>query len=284
VLAFGGPYGNREATLALLARAKELGIGGRNLICTGDVAAYCADPEATAGLLREAGATVVLGNCEQALGADAEDCGCGFAAGGRCDTLAAEWYAHCRRALSAGTRRWMAGLPETARFVLGGRHFAVVHGAPGEIARFVFASTPQAEKRAAIDRAGAEAVICGHSGLPFVQAVGAGLWLNAGAIGMPANDGTPRVWCALLTPRPGGTRVQLMALDYDWPVAAARMRAAGLPPAYAETLATGLWDSCEILPPAERAARGLALAPTTQDWLDKAPPVPANSAVPAAAS
>ena len=37
-----------------------------------------------------------------------------------------------------------------------------------------------------------DAIIGGHSGLPFTQTLGSRLWHNPGAIGMPANDGTPR--------------------------------------------------------------------------------------------
>lgn len=44
VLVFGGPYSNLQATRALIARADQLGVPSQNLICTGDVVAYCGDP------------------------------------------------------------------------------------------------------------------------------------------------------------------------------------------------------------------------------------------------
>ena len=46
------------------------------------------------------------------------------------------------------------------------------------------------------------------------------------------------------------------SFEYDHLTAAARMREHKLPAAYALTLETGLWDNCEILPPAETAAQG----------------------------
>ncbi len=41
--------------------------------------------------------------------------------------------------------------------------------------------------------------------------------------------------------------------------AATVMRRANLPEAYAATLSSGLWDSCEILSPVEARAQGVAL-------------------------
>ena len=50
---FGGPYSNVRAVTALRARAAELGIQASRTICTGDVVAYCAEPEETVALIRE---------------------------------------------------------------------------------------------------------------------------------------------------------------------------------------------------------------------------------------
>ena len=44
VLVFGGPYGNLEATRAVFAEARRRSIAPNNIVCTGDLAAYCADP------------------------------------------------------------------------------------------------------------------------------------------------------------------------------------------------------------------------------------------------
>jgi hypothetical protein len=70
---------------------------------------------------------------------------------------------------------------------------------------------------------------------------------------MPAHDGTARVWFSLLTPRPGGIRIEHRALAYDHAAAARAMRAAGLAEGYAAALETGLWPSEDVLPPDERA-------------------------------
>lgn len=267
VLIFGGPYGNLEATQALRAAAGRHGIAASNVICTGDVVAYGADPQRVTDLIRDWGCAVVMGNCEESLAADAEDCGCNFNEGSTCAALSAHWFAATRRDLDNESKRWMGALPRRVDFSLGGRRLAAVHGAASHISGWVFASTSTATKQAEIEATGADGIIAGHCGLPFTDIVDGRLWHNSGALGMPANDGTARVWYSTLTPAAGGIDIVHHPLDYDHDAAAAKMRTRGYPAEYAACLGTGLWPSCDILPMAERLARGRRLSLQPWRWL-----------------
>jgi predicted phosphodiesterase len=266
VLLFGGPYSNLDATRAVLEAAGRLGLSPGQIICTGDVVAYCADAAATVALVRQSGIAVVMGNCEESLGSAAGDCGCGFAAGSACDRLSAAWYAYADAMLDPGSRAWMRGLPRRIDLIVGGHRLAVVHGTPERINAFVFASAPDAELRRHLVASRCDGIIGGHCGIPFTRIVDGRLWHNPGAVGLPANDGTPRTWFSLLAPRGGAIEIRHVSLDYDHAAAAAAMRAARLPPAYADALETGLWPSCDVLPPDERAQRGHALVFTSLRW------------------
>ena len=274
VLVFGGPYSNLEATLAVLAEARRRAIPRERIVCTGDIVAYAADAVGTAAAIRDAGIWAVMGNCEESLAAEAEDCGCGYAEGSACDRLASEWYAHAHRTLDAESRRWMGALPRQVVLKIGGRRLRVIHGGTRQINRFVFASTPEPVKRLETSGLAEDGVICGHSGIPFTEVIGGKLWHNAGAIGMPANDGTPRTWFSVLTPTDDGLRIEHMALEYDHRSAARKMRASGLPTGYADALETGRWPSLDVLPPAERAAAGRAIEAGTVLWPKPPPPDP----------
>src|SRR5260370_564833 len=127
-------------------------------------------------------------------------------------------------------RGGVGGLPGRLTLEIGGRCLAVIHGGVRQINRFVFASTPEPVKRREIAGLAEDGVIAGHSGIPFTELIGAKLWHNAGAIGMPANDGTPRIWFSLLVPTDEGLSIEHVALDSDPRSAARTMRAAGLPP------------------------------------------------------
>jgi hypothetical protein len=185
-----------------------------------------------------------------------------------------QWFAFARSALNPDAKAWMRALPGQLRLSLGGRRLAVIHGGGADISRFVFASTPISEKDAELDRLDADGVIGGHSGLPFTQILGEAprdrqMWHNAGAVGLPANDGTPTVWFSILAPTPDGIEITHHPLAYDHSAAAASMRKNGLPEAYARALADGLWPAVDVLPHAERELRGQPLSPTMVCWSDQ---------------
>jgi len=277
VLCFGGPYSNVQATDAMLTRAGELGLAPEQIICTGDVVAYAADPAATVERVRDAGIQVVMGNCEESLGFNAADCGCGFEQGSACAHWSEVWFTHAASQLDEEALTWMRALPRQLRFTLAGRRFAVIHGGDEDISEYIFASTPVAAKARIFERLSrndhVDAVVGGHSGLPFTQTLGSRLWHNPGAIGMPANDGTPRVWYSLLRPAPDGVEIKHRALAYDHAAAARKMRSADLPEGYADCLSSGLWPSLDVLPTPERRNTGKALAEETYFWK----PVPARA-------
>jgi hypothetical protein len=266
VLLFGGCYSNLQATQALLGAAQSLNIPPTRIICTGDIVAYAADPAATVDLIRTSAIPVIMGNCEASLGHQANDCGCGFTQGSTCDRLSAAWYAHANAHLDNTARAWMRALPRRIDLVVGDRRLAIVHATPTSINQFVFASTPDATLRPLIEATACDGVIAGHCGIPFTRIVDGKLWHNPGAIGVPAHDGTPRVWFSVLTPLPTGLEIRHHPLDYDHRTATAAMHAAGLPTGYADALHTGLWPGTDVLPPAERAQAGIPLQLSPIIW------------------
>lgn len=82
------------------------------------------------------------------------------------------------------------------------------------------------------------------------------VWLNSGALGMPANDGTPRVWFTTIKKKENDFEIQFHALDYDYLLQQTKMVELNLPKVYANTLQTGLWDSTEVLRSEEVALTG----------------------------
>jgi hypothetical protein len=266
VMIFGGPCSNLEATQAVLGEAARLAIPADRIICTGDIVAYGADAADTVELVRNSARHVVMGNCEQSIALGSDDCGCGFPAGGTCERLSAAWFAHATRELDADARAWMAGLPHRIDIQIATYRLAVIHGGVDIVNRFIFASTAPAIKFEEIENVGVDGVIGGHCGLPFTQIIDGQLWHNAGIVGMPANDGTPRLWFSLLRAESDGIAIEHRALEYDHAGAAAKIRHASLPEEYATALETGLWSSCEILPREEVHERGVALEPGRVFW------------------
>jgi predicted phosphodiesterase len=261
LLIFGGPYSNLAATQAMRAEAERLMIPPQRVICTGDLVAYCARPQETVDLIRDWGIHVVLGNCEESLAAGAIDCGCGFKTGTACSLLSVEWYNYAAQHIDEAARIWFATLPRTLKLNFRNHHVQVVHGTPTRINQFIFASTDQNEKLQELKLLECDTLIAGHCGIPFGESIGNKYWLNAGVIGMPANDGTPDGWYMLLEGSNGSCRASWQRLSYHAAQTATEMQNAGLKSGYAETILNGLWPSEDVLPNQDKKQRGKALQP-----------------------
>ncbi len=259
LLVCGGAYGNLEALEALAAFQLGHGISDDHVIHTGDTVAYCADAEASVQFMAQRGWTAIRGNVEEQIASRGDDCGCGFEEGSVCDAASQRWYAHAIATLSQSGKAWMAGLPSHLCFTMAGVRVRVVHGSVSRTNRFMFASLSDGEFEAELAAANADLVIAGHTGIPFTRMIGSRCWHNSGALGMPANDATARIWVSVVSPADDGIDITHHALTCDVHAAASKIRAAGLPEGYADGLVSGLWPSPDILPERERVGTGKAL-------------------------
>ncbi len=263
VLLFGGPYSNFDAIKALKKQADNIGIPPNHIICTGDIVAYCAQPYETVEMIRSWGIHVLMGNCEESFANKADDCGCGFNKGTSCDLLSAEWFQYANTQLIDEQREWFAKLPRKLSFTFFDKKVQIVHGSISSINQFLFASSdPQLFLQQATI-SDADIIIAGHSGIPFSKKIHDKLWHNAGAIGMPANDGTSNTWFSVLSRSDEKTRIESIALHYDHEHAHEQMQLAGLKNKYASALKTGLWPSMDVLPTEEKQCQGKAIQPQT---------------------
>lgn len=260
LLFFGGVYSNLQALQALRAFAESNHFPPGNIFCTGDILGYCAQPVECIELIRDWKINVIAGNVELQIRDGEEDCGCDFTTGGRCDLLSKNWYAYTKSKMNTKEKDWLRSLPEFIQFKYLDTKLTVLHGSWFNTSEFIFKSTPWSRKQENFVATKSDVIVAGHCGLPFADAQKNYCWLNAGVIGMPANDGTSRVW--FLTMQDYNKDEPLYRfhnLEYDYTTAANLMLANNLPASYAKTLSTGIWDNCEILPQAETQAQGVPL-------------------------
>ncbi|WP_231871785.1 metallophosphoesterase [Oleiphilus sp. HI0079] len=257
VIVFGGPYSNLAALTAMKQKSAELQVPATNIICTGDVVAYCAQAQETIDLIRDWGIHVVQGNCEDSLANDKEDCGCGFDEESVCDIASKQWFAFARKAVNKESKNWMATLPTSISFSYNHTAMHVIHGGLEQQNQFIFASSSTKEKQKQLETAHANVMIGGHCGIPFGQQLDANhYWLNAGVIGMPANDGEASTWYMTLSKSASHIEVAWHRLRYTVSDTVSAMQTHQLCPGYAEALESGLWPSLDILPDPERKQVG----------------------------
>ena len=268
LLLFGGPYSNLQALQAMAEVARKHDIAESHVICTGDIVAYCGQPVETTDLIRDWGIHVLMGNCEESFATSADDCGCGFGDGSQCDLLSVEWFRFANDQVRGDQRQWFASLPRRIGFTAGRRSAHVVHGSVTRINRFMYASQPDSDFVEEHAHSAAELIIAGHSGIPFSRKThspktGEQLWHNAGAIGMPANDGSTATWYSILYPEGDKLRIETQSLAYDHDSAVKAMMAADLNNGYANCLTNGRWPSMDVLPEEEKQQQGIQIRPFT---------------------
>ncbi len=254
LLIFGGVYSNLQALEAMKKIAKSENIPSENIICTGDIVGYCAQPNECLQTIKDWGIHTILGNVEIQLRDDETDCGCNFNDNSRCDIFSKQWFPYAQKNTSELNKTWLKTLPDHISFDYNQKKCLVVHGNIQETSGYVFKSTPWEIKQQNFDKSAADLILSGHCGLPFASIHQDKYWLNAGVIGMPANDGTTKVWYMIINEKP--FRFEHFTFEYDFQTAATKMEDNGLPKAYSETLKTGIWDNCEILPEIETTAQG----------------------------
>jgi predicted phosphodiesterase len=252
VAVFGGVYNNYLALDAAIADAR--GRGAESLVCLGDLGGFGPRPDRVFPLLRDHEVRVMAGNYDVSVGGGLEDCGCGYT-DPRDNRFAQISYDYTYRNTSAENRAWLAGLPTAFTFRLGDARVLTCHGSPRQTNEFLWESgTPDGLIRWFLDRTGADLILATHTGIKWQRRLADGRGLvNVGALGRPENDGTTRVWYALLEASGGDWRAEHVPVSYDHERLAAEMREEGLPEEFVETVTTGWWTTClEILPAKER--------------------------------
>lgn len=265
LLFFGGVYSNLQSLQALKNWCDERNYAADNIFCTGDILGYCAQPTECIELIKEWGVVCIAGNVELNIRNNVDDCGCDFNEGGRCDLFSKNWYAYTKSKVETVHMAWLHGLPHHVKFLYHDKQVLIVHGSWFSTSAFIFKSTDWQTKQDNFDATGADIIIAGHCGLPFADAANNKLWLNAGVIGMPANDGTNRVWFVTTYVANDKIEYTFHSYQYDHITASGLMKENGLPATYAQTLHTGIWDNCEILPQQETMQQG---KPITFDRLN----------------
>jgi len=256
LLIFGGPYSNLHALQALRKVAEEKSIKPTQIICTGDIVGYCAFPDESVKFVRDWGIHTIAGNVEFNLRDEADDCGCNFDEGSRCDLLSRQWYPFAKSKISQEALTYLHNIPEFIRFEYHGKKYFVLHGSYENTSEFIFKSTNKEVKEKTLNVTNADVILAGHCGIPFSDDIENKRWLNAGVIGMPANDGKSNTWYCILS---NGVPT-FHQLQYDHHKANQAMLENPLPKSYAKTLVDGIWDNCDVLPEIESAMQGKELS------------------------
>jgi putative phosphoesterase len=207
-----------------------------SIYCLGDLVGYGAFPNEVIDFLRARSVPTVMGNYDEGVGFDLDDCGCAYRGAeerARGDVSRIWSQTHT----TAENKLFLQALPMQIRLEEAKPTLLLVHGSPRKINEYLYEDRPPAtfERLAAL--AGTEVVVFGHTHRPYQKRVGKTLFVNAGSVGKP-HDGDWRSCYAVLE-LGKETRVEFRRVAYDVAAATQAVRRAGLPVEFAEILERG---------------------------------------------
>jgi len=234
---FSDLHGNSAATKAVLEAIDAEQPDA--VYCLGDLVGYGAKPNQTISLIRERGTPTIMGNYDDGVGFDRDDCGCAYKDKDE-EVRGQQSLFWTRAETTEENKAYLRTLVPEIRFEAEGKRFRLVHGSPRRMNEYLFEDRdPRSlERIAAI--ADCDVLVFGHTHKPWVREIGGVLFVNDGSVGKP-KDGDPRAaWALLKVERGRPVAVEIRRVPYDVAAMAAAIRAAdGLPDQFARDLETG---------------------------------------------
>lgn len=237
IAVFGDLHGNLAATEAVLtaidAEAPDA------VVCLGDLVGYGAFPNETTDLIRDRAIPAIMGNYDDGVGFDRDDCGCAYRDADERER-GQQSLAWTRAATTDERKEYLRTLRPELRMEVAGTRIRFVHGSPRRMNEYLFADRDPASLARIAASAEAGVLIFGHTHKPWTREIDGVTFINAGSVGKP-KDGDPRAaWVLLSVDGDGAVTSDLRRVPYDVAGMAAAIREAdGLPDAFARDLETG---------------------------------------------
>lgn len=206
------------------------------VMCLGDLVGYGAFPNEVIDFVRERRVPMLMGNYDDGVGFDRDDCGCVYK-DPTDHALGQQSLFWTRAHVSAERKAYLRELPLDHRETIRGREVLFVHGSPRKINEYVYEDRPESVFKNIARAASAEVLFFGHTHLPYQKQVERTLFVNTGSVGKP-KDGDPRA--GYVVADFGETlHITVRRVDYDVAAAAQAVRESGLPAHFAALLETG---------------------------------------------
>jgi putative phosphoesterase len=194
------------------------------MVCCGDLVGYGPFPNEVIEELR--GVPTVMGNYDEGVGFDLDDCGCAFtnAEDEAVGTRSLEWT---RGRVSDSNKERLRGLPRELRMSVEGLEVLFVHGSPRRINEYLYEDRSAASLSRLIEPLGVDCLVMGHTHLPYHRVVDGVHLVNVGSVGKQ-KDGDPRA-CYSLIDFAGAFSVEFRRVSYPFETTIEALRENGLP-------------------------------------------------------
>jgi putative phosphoesterase len=236
ITVFGDIHGNLPALEAVFADMQTR--GADNLYCLGDLVGYGVWPNEVVAAIRAGEIPTIMGNYDQGVGHDSDDCGCAYRTA-EAQALGERSIAWSNAHTSAENKAYLRELVANIPLQLGDLKVLLVHGSPRKLNEYLYEDRPESSLERILDAAEADVLVCGHTHLPYHRLLGSGRHvINAGSVGKP-KDNDPRACYLILAADGRDLTVEFIRVPYDVEKAARAIEATDMPNEFADMLRQG---------------------------------------------
>ena len=233
---FGDIHGNLPALTAVWSDMDARGLERR--FCLGDLVGYGVQPNEVIDLIRSQNVPTLMGNYDQGVGHNSDDCGCAYKTP-VAQALGERSIAWSNERVTAENKAYLRNLPMTMSIMLGKLRVVLVHGSPRRINEYLYQDRPEKSVERLLDMVRADVMVCGHTHIPYDRILSSGRRLiNAGSVGKP-KDNDPRAGYVALSVEDHYLDVEFIRVDYDVEQAAQAIEATEMPAEFAAMLRAG---------------------------------------------
>jgi putative phosphoesterase len=228
---FSDIHGNLQALDAVLADIEAQRPDAT--YCLGDLVGYGANPNEVTERIRQLGCPTVMGNYDDGVGFDRDECGCAYREEAERERgqRSLQWT---KARTTPDNKAFLRALHSEIRLDADARRMLLVHGSPRKMNEYLFEDRPFASFERLAASSQADLILFGHTHKPYVKDAGGARFVNVGSVGKP-KDGDWRACYAIVD----SDAVTFHRVDYDVAAAAAAIRATALPHEFAADIETG---------------------------------------------
>src|SRR3954470_8995887 len=191
---FSDVHGNRHALEAVLADIPRQAVDAT--YCLGDLVGYGAFPNEVTARVREMGCPTIMGNYDDGVGFERDECGCAYKEEGE-RARGDRSLAWTKAQVTAEHKTFLRGLLPELRLTIDGRRVLLVHGSPRKMNEYLFEDRPLSSFQRLAASSDADVIVFGHTHQPYHKEVNGVLFINAGSVGKP-KDGDWRAGYAIV--------------------------------------------------------------------------------------
>ena len=227
-------HGNLPALEAVQADIAKAAFDG--VYCLGDLVGYGASPNEVTERVRAGGTPTVVGNYDDGVGFDRDECGCAYRDPVD-QALGERSFQWTKARVTVENKAYLRTLLKEIRFDADGKRILLVHGSPRKLNEYLFEDRPLSSFERLAANSNADVIVFGHTHKPYAKNVNGVLFLNVGSVGKP-KDGDWRACYAVLDTSEVPTAV-FRRVEYDVGKAASAIRGSELPDEFALDIETG---------------------------------------------